>query len=409
MNIKWNERKLSDIATMIDYRGKTPQKSTSGIPLITAKIVKNGTILPANEFIAENQYASWMTRGYPCVGDVVMTTEAPLGEVAQLRDAHVALAQRIITIRGKKDVLDNGYLKYFLQSAEGQGRLRARETGTTVTGIKAAELRELMIPLPDIVQQCKISKVLLDLDEKIYNLTQENHNLEEQAKCLVKSWFVDFEPYGGQVPDSWHEITLSEIADFIGGYSYKGAELQPSSCAMATIKNFDRTGGFKLDGYKEIIPSDKLKDSQKVELFDILVAHTDLTQKAEVIGNAEMVLSKSGYDEIIMSMDLVKVLPKHGISRFVLAALLRTDQFKDHALGYVNGTTVLHMSKKALPAFTLYFPEKFSELSEISCMLEAIYKKIAQNIEESRSLVKLRDTLLPKLMSGEIDVSEVEI
>ena len=187
MNIKWNERKLSDIATMIDYRGKTPQKSISGIPLITAKIVKNGTILPANEFIAENQYASWMTRGYPCVGDVVMTTEAPLGEVAQLRDAHVALAQRIITIRGKKDVLDNGYLKYFLQSAEGQGCLRARETGTTVTGIKAAELRELMIPLPDIVQQCKISKVLLDLDEKIYNLTQENHNLEGIAALKLLS------------------------------------------------------------------------------------------------------------------------------------------------------------------------------------------------------------------------------
>ena len=84
--------------------------------MITAKIVKNGTILPANEFIAENQYASWMTRGYPCVGDVVMTTEAPLGEVAQLRDAHVALAQRIITIRGKNDVLDNGYLKYLQET-----------------------------------------------------------------------------------------------------------------------------------------------------------------------------------------------------------------------------------------------------------------------------------------------------
>ncbi len=238
-------------------------------------------------------------------------------------------------------------------------------------------LENLELVLPDYETQVRVGKVLSAFDDKIELNTQINHNLEEQAKCLVKSWFVDFEPYGGQIPDSWHEITLSEIADFIGGYSYKGAELQPSSCAMATIKNFDRTGGFKLDGYKEIIPSDKLKDSQKVELFDILVAHTDLTQKAEVIGNAEMVLSKSGYDEIIMSMDLVKVLPKHGISRFVLAALLRTDQFKDHALGYVNGTTVLHMSKKALPAFTLYFPEKFSELSEISCMLEAIYKKIA--------------------------------
>ena len=300
---------------------------------------------------------------------------------------------------------DIKYLSYLLGTMN-LGRLSGQ---SAQPGLSVKTLSKQVIQLPDISEQRQITKVLSSFDDKIELNAQINHNLEEQAKCLVKSWFVDFEPYGGQVPDSWHEITLSEIADFIGGYSYKGAELQPSSCAMATIKNFDRTGGFKLDGYKEIIPSDKLKDSQKVELFDILVAHTDLTQKAEVIGNAEMVLSKSGYDEIIMSMDLVKVLPKHGISRFVLAALLRTDQFKDHALGYVNGTTVLHMSKKALPAFTLYFPEKFSELSEISCMLEAIYKKIAQNIEESRSLVKLRDTLLPKLMSGEIDVSEVEI
>ena len=263
---------------------------------------------------------------------------------------------------------DIKYLSYLLGTMN-LGRLSGQ---SAQPGLSVKTLSKQVIQLPDISEQRQITKVLSSFDDKIELNAQINHNLEEQAKCLVKSWFVDFEPYGGQVPDSWHEITLSEIADFIGGYSYKGAELQPSSCAMATIKNFDRTGGFKLDGYKEIIPSDKLKDSQKVELFDILVAHTDLTQKAEVIGNAEMVLSKSGYDEIIMSMDLVKVLPKHGISRFVLAALLRTDQFKDHALGYVNGTTVLHMSKKALPAFTLYFPEKFSELSEISCMLEAI-------------------------------------
>lgn len=143
--MRWREHRLSDIATMIDYRGKTPRKSSSGVPLITAKIVKNGTILPVTEFIAEDEYVSWMNRGYPCVGDVVMTTEAPLGEVAQLKNARVALAQRIITIRGEKDLLDNGFLKYFLQSSEGQGRLHARGTGTTVIGIKASELRDLLI------------------------------------------------------------------------------------------------------------------------------------------------------------------------------------------------------------------------------------------------------------------------
>ncbi len=79
---------------------------------------------------------------------------------------------------------------------------------------------------------------------------------------------------------------------------------------MATIKNFDRKGGFKLDGYKEILPSNKLKPAQHADLFDILIAHTDLTQNAEVIGNAEMIMSKSGYSDIVFSMDLVKVLPK---------------------------------------------------------------------------------------------------
>ena len=111
------------------------------------------------------------------------------------------------------------------------------------------------------------------------------------------------------MPNDWSEMSLSSIADFVNGYSYKGTELTESNIAMATIKNFDRKGGFKLDGYKEIIPSNKLKDTQHAELFDTLVAHTDLTQNAEVIGNAEPVMSKSGYDDIVFSMDLVKVVP----------------------------------------------------------------------------------------------------
>ena len=93
----------------------------------------------------------------------------------------MALAQRIITIRGKAGFLDNGYLKYFLQSAEGQGRLRARESGTTVTGIKAAELREVLIPLPQIDAQRKIAKVLARFDDKILKNTQINQNLEACA------------------------------------------------------------------------------------------------------------------------------------------------------------------------------------------------------------------------------------
>ena len=236
-----------------------------------------------------------------------------------------------------------------------------------------------------------------------------NNNLEEQIKLLCHSWLVDYAPFGYRQPSSWSTVSLSSIATFISGYSYKGMELSESDIAMATIKNFERNGGFKLSGYKEIKPSSKLKPNQYADLFDTLVAHTDLTQNAEVIGNAELVLSKSGYKDIVFSMDLVKVLPKEGVSKFLLAALLRDGRFKTHALGYVNGTTVLHLSKKALQEFELLLPLDLNELAPLARAIEAMYRQIAANIDESIQLTNLRDTLLPKLMSGKLDLSNIEL
>ncbi|MFR9066019.1 MAG: hypothetical protein ACLVJH_02910 [Faecalibacterium prausnitzii] len=132
------------------------------------------------------------------------------------------------------------------------------------------------------------------LNKKITINSKINDNLLEQIRTLCTAWLSDYKPFDGAVPSDWVETPLSDIAEFVSGYSYKGSELTDSTIAMATIKNFDRKGGFKLDGYKEIIPSSKLKESQHAELFDTLVAHTDLTQNAEVIGNAEPVMSKSG-------------------------------------------------------------------------------------------------------------------
>ena len=210
---EWKQYKLIDVLdTLIDYRGKTPRKTMSGIPLITAKIIKNGRIDTPNEFIAIEDYDSWMVRGFPKVGDVVVTTEAPLGEVAQLDDENVALAQRVVTLRGKAGVLDNTYLKYFLLSHVGQQRLKARETGTTVTGIKQSELREVLIDCPPYETQIKIASVLSSLDDKIEINKRINDNLEKQVQALFKSWFVDFEPFKdgefeeselGFIPKGW--------------------------------------------------------------------------------------------------------------------------------------------------------------------------------------------------------------
>src|SRR6218665_2275676 len=141
---EWKTKPLEDcMAAIIDYRGKSPEKTRSGVPLVTAKIVKGGRIEKPEEFISEDDFDKWMRRGMPKPGDIVMTTEAPLGEVAQLDGRKVALAQRVITLRGKPDVLDNTFLKFLLQSSPVQAELRSRTTGTTVVGIRQSELRKV--------------------------------------------------------------------------------------------------------------------------------------------------------------------------------------------------------------------------------------------------------------------------
>ena len=399
----WNQDRLIDLLeVLIDYRGKTPRKVNSGIPLITAKIVKNGRIDTPTEFLPIEDYENWMVRGFPKIDDVLLTTEAPLGEVAQVDDEKIALAQRIVCLRGKKGILDNTFLKYYFLSPKGRLRLKAKETGTTVTGIKQSELKEVLIDYPPYEIQLQIAKVLSSIDSKIELNRRINGNLEQQAQTLFKAWFVE------NPNPQWLDGRLSDIASFVGGYSYKGNELVDfSNIGMATIKNYERSGGFKTDGFKDINPSPKVKSTQYAELFDILVAHTDLTQNADVIGNAELLLSFDHYKHIIFSMDLVKVLPNKNFPyRFLLAAMLKNRIFKSHCLSYVNGTTVLHLSKKALPEYEITIPTD-KEAKRMNDILGCYYKQMAEILRENDILENLRNTILPKLMSGELKINDL--
>ena len=409
---------------IIDYRGKTPAKSEAGIETLSAKSVKNGYIDYSKAyFISEMTYQKFMVRGFPRKGDILLTTEAPLGLVAKLDREKVGIAQRLLTLRGKKDYLLNDYLLYYLMSNEGQHQLTSRQSGTTVTGIKQKEFRKCLISIPPFEEQKAIAHILSTLDDKIEVNNQINKTLENMAQAIFKQWFVDFEfpnedgePYKssggemiaselGMIPKGWEVISLDKIVDVKSGYSYKGTDLSESNNAMVTIKNFDRNGGYKKDGLKEIIISDRVKKHHYIEINDVVVAHTDLTQGAEIIGNPVMVLSKGKYEKLIMSMDVVKVISKdNDIDNAFIYCLLKTDNFKQYALGYVNGTTVLHLSKKAIPQYKLPFPTDIKICKELSAILKTIMMKISLSDNENDNLNLTRDILLPKLMSGEIRV-----
>ena len=313
-----------------------------------------------------------------------------------------------MVVKPNHECVNSTYLAAFINLA--YGVINAHLVGAVQQHFNVGVAKKLKIKLPPMDLQNKIGYFIDNINDRIELKEKINKNLLEQIRTLCTAWLSDYEPFDGAIPFDWVETPLSDIAEFISGYSYKGTELTDSTIAMATIKNFDRKGGFKLDGYKEIIPSSKLKESQHAELFDILVAHTDLTQNAEVIGNAEPVMSKSGYDDIVFSMDLVKVLPKkESVSQFLIAAILQDKKFKAHCLGYVNGTTVLHLSKKALPEYKLFLPSDLSKLKPLDEVVTALYKQISSNISENIYLEKLRGALLPKLMSGELDVSVIDI
>lgn len=139
---------------VIDYRGRSPNKSLSGVPLITARNVRDGLLdFSQPEFIPEVEFDSWMTRGIPSVGDVLFTTEAPLGNVARVPDMRFALAQRLVCLRAKPGVMLSDYLFWLMRSPTTQQRAQQRATGSTVAGIKQSELRKLSVVVPPLHYQ----------------------------------------------------------------------------------------------------------------------------------------------------------------------------------------------------------------------------------------------------------------
>ena len=348
--------------------------------------------------------------------DILISNIRPYFKKIWKADRRGCCSNDVLCIRANNNV-DAEFLYYLLSQDLFFAYVMSGANGSKMPRGDKQQIMNWEIELPSEKEdQRRIASILSSLDRKIELNNKINDDLEEMAQAIFKNWFVDFEPFKdgkfvdselGMIPEGWKVISLNEILDNVSGYSYKGSELQSSNIAMATIKNFERKGGFKTEGYKEIVISKKIKETQFVNMFDVLVAHTDLTQNAEIVGNPAIVLSKGGYEKLIMSMDLTKVISTiDGVTNGLLYCILSTSRFKEHALGYVNGTTVLHMSKKAVPEYTCAFPKDINQIRDLCITLDSIYKRMAVTYDENSRLSLLRDTLLPRLMSGELEVPE---
>lgn len=404
---------------ILDYRGKTPKKSKTGIPTLSAKSVKNNFIdYDEVYYISRDEYNRFMSKGFPRIGDILMTMEAPLGLVATLDRDDVGLGQRIVTIRGKKDFLDNNYLKFYLQSPKGQHELYSRATGTTVVGISQKNLKNIEIVIPSLENQIRIGRILNNYNIKIEINNKIISNLESQAQAIFKSWFVDFEPFQdgnfveselGMIPEGWEVRELKDVSKRINGFSYTSKDIfDESNINMITIKNFDRNGGLQNDSIKPISKNSRIKKDHYLKTNDILMACTDLTQKADIIGGVLLYFENKNFDNEIFSMDLIKLVPFEKDDTFFFYYYLKNPIFKLFAENASSGTTVLHLSKKAVDNFNIVYPTK-KHIDRFNDYVFPIIKKQRNLLNQNTKLAELRDALLPKLMAGEIDVSNIKI
>ena len=425
-----------EIATMeealekiIDYRGKTPKKSEVGIATLSAKSVKNGYIDYSNAyFISEEEYKRFMVRGFPEKGDILMTTEAPLGYVAKLDNDKVGIAQRLLTLRGKEKYLENNYLMYYLMSAIGQHQLLSRASGTTVTGIKQSEFRKVLISIPPIAEQQAIAKILSDLDEKIEINNKINKKLEEMAQAIFKQWFVDFEfpnedgkPYKssggemveselGMIPKGWKIGTFREFTDTVLGGDW-GKEIEQGNYKkeVLCLRGADipeiKCGKIGAPAKRFIL--EKNYNNKRLNDGDLVVeisggSPTQSTGRITYIN--EGILNRYDLDFVCTNFcRAITLNNKKAMEYFYFYWSYLYDlnvffQYENGTTGIKNFDVNTFLDKHKIIIPPNYLLEKYH------LIISNILNTIQHNGLENSKLSNTRDILLPKLMSGEIRV-----
>ena len=280
------------------------------------------------------------------------------------------------------------YCYLFMQTKYFKEYINNISCGTsTQPNMKINDLLDVDFPYVDINDQQHIVNTIGSIDDLIEKKFQIIKKMEHFSSLLYKN----------SVNNCLckTKVKLSEYTKCLNGYSYKGEELsENSNIGMITIKNFDRSGGFKIDGIKPLTP---LKQNfPKIDKFALLVAHTDLTQNAEIIGNPILLLNTSNYDILTYSMDIVQLLPQKNVGIFFLFEELKSTNFKKYSLGYTHGTTVLHLSKDALKEYSFYIPNDPKLIENLDKKISNIYERISIIFSEIEVLNSLKKIFLDK-------------
>jgi type I restriction enzyme S subunit len=397
------------------------------VPLVTAKVIKGGRIERPTEFIATEAYESWMRRGIPRAGDVVLTTEAPLGEVAQLGHERVALAQRVVTLRGKAGLLDNAYLRYLLQTDEMQSQLAARATGTTVLGIKQSELRKVLVHLPPIDMQRSAASLLACLDNRIALLRETNTTLEAIARALFKSWFVDFDPVRaksqGLAPAGMDEATAALFPDSfeesVLGSMPKGWVVQPVGdaleCVGGATPDTKDPSYWSPEEHAWTTPKDLsglpapvlLSTERRLSTKGLAKIGSGLLPVGTLLMSSRAPIGYLAIAQVPVAINQGYIAMLPGSLLPPLYMLFWCQQNMEGIKSRANGSTFMEISKKAFRPIPALVPSS-AVIEAFLAIASPLFDRLVANERAAQTLATLRDTLLPRLISSQLRMPQAE-
>jgi|GEM_PF-210067 len=355
--------------------------------------------------------------------DLIISIVGTVGSVSIIDKKldNASLTENCVKITNYKNI-DKEYLYYFLTSDIGRFEISKGIVGSTQPKLPIYNINDLEISLPENIEEQKsIAAILSAIDDKIENNLAINKTLEEMAMALYKHWFVDFGPFQdgefveselGRIPKGWEVKSLGEIADFINGYAFKSGDLKSeddgNSYHVFKMGHIERGGGLKENATKSYIEKIKCQKLEKyiLKVGDLLMAMTDMKDNVAILGNTALINEN---DKYIVNQRVGLIRPKNqiGIDYSFLYLTTNENSFIERLRSQANSGVQVNLSTEAIKSAKMIIAseevnKKFDDL------VKPLYNNIFQNKIESQTLTQLRDTLLPKLISGEVRLKEFQ-
>ena len=397
--MEWKEVRLGNVCSELsDGLHKAPKFIVNGEYIfVNAKNLYNGYILD-NDPTKKTSHEEYLKYKKPLgKHSILYSIDGTIGNIAKYRGEKCVLGKGACYINCNPEIVESSYLYYQLQSPHFKSYIHLMSTGSTIKHISLKTMRDYVFELPSLEDQRRIASILSSLDRKIELNNKINADLEEMAQAIFKNWFVDFEPFKngkfvdselGMIPEEWKVGSPYEYVKVVYGAPYKSAKFNDNGEGLPLIRIRDLK-----DCHPQFYTPEILPQTEYVNMGDI-VAGMD----------AEFVPHIWKGNTGLLNQRVCKLMPQQtSISNLFVLYLMKPEL--EFVQSYKTGTTVSHLGKADIDKFVVVLPP-LKVVEECSKILDSILQRIKNISAESRNLSTLRDTLLPRLMSGELEIPE---